>query len=34
MLALASVTVAVKVTDWPDVEGFGLEARAVVVESV
>ena len=25
---------AVKVTDWPEVEGFWLEARDVVVESV
>jgi hypothetical protein len=27
------VTVAVKVTDWPNVEGFGLEVNAVEVEA-
>ena len=27
----AGVTVALKVTDWPKVEGFGLEVNAVVV---
>ena len=30
-LALFAVTVAVKVTDWPEVEGFGVEVRPVVV---
>ena len=27
----ADVTVAVKVTDWPKVEGFGVAVRAVVL---
>jgi hypothetical protein len=31
---LEAVTVAVKVTDVPEVEGFGVEVRVVVVESV
>ena len=34
VLALVSVTVAVKVTDWLEDEGLGVEVRAVVVESV
>jgi hypothetical protein len=33
-LALVPVTVAVKVTEPPEVEGFGVEERTVVVESV
>jgi len=31
--APADVTVAVKVTDWPEVDGFTEEANAVVVTS-
>ncbi len=34
VLGLAAVTVAVKVTDWPEFDGLGAEVRAVVVESV
>jgi len=31
--AVCEVTVAVKVTDWPAVEGFCEEAKAVLVEA-
>ena len=34
LLALLAVTVAVKVTDWPEFDGVPEVARTVVVESV
>jgi hypothetical protein len=34
LLALSAVTVAVKVTECPETDGLGEEARTVVVASV